>query len=31
MHYYPRYGEKEEFSTALAQLDSLEVPDKDIF
>ena len=31
MHYYPRYGEKEEFSAALAQLDSLEVPDKDIF
>lgn len=31
MHYYPRYGEKEDFSAALAELDKLEIQDKDIF
>ena len=31
MHYYPRYGEKQDFSAALSELDSLEIEDKDIF
>ncbi len=31
MHYYPRYGKKEDFSAALAELDSLDIDDKDIF
>ncbi|MGI9317788.1 MAG: cyanophycin synthetase [bacterium] len=31
MHYYPRYGDKEDFSADLAELDKLEVKDKDIF
>jgi D-alanine-D-alanine ligase-like ATP-grasp enzyme len=31
MHYYPRYGAKEDFSAALQQLDSLDIPDRDIF
>lgn len=31
MHHYPRYGEAEDFTSALAELDSLEVADKDIF
>ena len=28
MHHYPRYGEAEDFTSALAELDSLEVADK---
>jgi len=31
MHYYPRYGKKEDFSSALEALDELEITDKDIF
>ncbi len=31
MHHYPRYGVKEDFSQALAQLDALDISDKDIF
>lgn len=31
MHYYPRYGAKEDFSAALAELDALDIEDKDIF
>ena len=31
MHYYPRYGEAEDFSGALAKLEELEISDKDIF
>ena len=31
MHYYPRYGKKQDFSAALAALDELEIVDKDIF
>ena len=31
MHYYPRYGGKEDLSKELADLDSLEIEDKDIF
>lgn len=31
MHYYPRYGNTEDFSAALAELDELNIADKDIF
>jgi hypothetical protein len=31
MHYHPRYGGKEDFSSYLAELDQLEIADKDIF
>ncbi len=31
MHYYPRYGEVEDFSASLAELDELDISDKDIF
>ena len=31
MHHYPRYGQKEDFSADLAELDKLEIADKDIF
>jgi len=31
MHYYPRYGEAEDLSESLSQLDQLEIGDKDIF
>ena len=31
MHHYPRYGQKEDFSADLAELDKLEIPDKDTF
>jgi hypothetical protein len=31
MHYYPRYGEAEDLSEYLAQLDQLDIGDKDIF
>lgn len=31
MHYYPRYGEKEDFSAALAELNGLDIEDRDIF
>ncbi len=31
MHYYPRYGEKQDFSNTLQQLDALDIPDQDIF
>jgi hypothetical protein len=31
MHHYPRYGEAEDFSADLAELDKLEIKDKDIF
>ncbi|MXZ80437.1 MAG: cyanophycin synthetase [Gammaproteobacteria bacterium] len=31
MHHYPRYGKKEDFSEALARLDALDIPDRDIF
>lgn len=31
MHHFPRYGEKENFSEALARLDELDIPDQDIF
>ncbi len=31
MHYYPRYGRTEDFSDALAELDELDISDKDIF
>ena len=31
MHYYPRYGEAEDLSESLAQLDQLDIGDKDIF
>lgn len=31
MHYYPRYGKVEDFSTSLAELDELDISDQDIF
>ena len=31
MHHFPRYGKKEDFSADLAELDKLEIADKDIF
>ncbi|MCY3769521.1 MAG: cyanophycin synthetase [Gammaproteobacteria bacterium] len=31
MHYHPRYGEVEDFSDSLAELDNIEIPDQDIF
>ncbi len=31
MHYYPRYGEKDDLSAGIAELDQLEIGDKDIF
>ena len=31
MHHYPRYGQAEDFSAALAELDQLELKDTDIF
>jgi len=31
MHYYPRYGGNEDFSSELAELDQLEIADKDTF
>ncbi len=31
MHHYPRYGAKEDFSADLAELDKLDIADKDIF
>ena len=31
MHYYPRYGEVEDLSGSLAELDKLDIGDKDIF
>ena len=31
MHYFPRYGEKQDLSEELAALDALEIEDKDIF
>lgn len=31
MHHYPRFGEKEDFSSDLAELDKLDIKDKDIF
>ena len=31
MHYFPRYGEAEDLGAALAELEHLEIPDKDIF
>ena len=31
MHYYPRYGKVDDLSASLAELDSLDIPDKDIF
>lgn len=31
MHDYPRYGEKQDISTKLTQLESLQIQDKDIF
>ena len=31
MHHYPRYGEAEDFSAALAKLDKLDLKDTDIF
>jgi len=31
MHHYPRYGKVEDFSTDLAELDKLEIADRDIF
>jgi len=31
MHYFPRYGEVEDLSASLAELDDLEISDKDIF
>lgn len=31
MHHYPRYGKVEDFSAALAQLEQLDINDKDIF
>ena len=31
MHYYPRYGEVEDFSASLAELDELDIADQDIF
>ncbi|MCY4226906.1 MAG: cyanophycin synthetase [Gammaproteobacteria bacterium] len=31
MHHYPRYGKKQDFSKALALLDALDIPDRDIF
>ncbi len=31
MHYYPRYGEVEDFSAALVELDQLDIFDKDIY
>ena len=31
MHYFPRYGEAEDLDAALAELEHLEIPDKDIF
>ena len=31
MHHFPRFGEKEDFSADLAELDKLDIKDKDIF
>ncbi|OED36673.1 cyanophycin synthetase [Chromatiales bacterium (ex Bugula neritina AB1)] len=31
MHYYPRYGDVDDLATALAKLDNLDIPDRDIF
>ncbi|MBX2868023.1 MAG: hypothetical protein KTR18_05085 [Acidiferrobacterales bacterium] len=31
MHHYPRYGKAEDFTEALAELDALEIADRDIF
>lgn len=31
MHHYPRFGEREDFSADLAELDKLDIKDKDIF
>jgi len=31
MHYYPRYGKADDLGAALAELDSLDIADKDIF
>jgi len=31
MHHYPRYGKKEDFSDMLAELDALDIADKDTF
>lgn len=31
MHYFPRFGVKEDFSADLAELDKIEIKDKDIF
>jgi len=31
MHYYPRYGAKQDFEKALKELENLEIDDKDIF
>ena len=31
MHHYPRYGEAEDLSEAMAELENLDIPDKDIF
>lgn len=31
MHHYPRYGEAEDLSAAMAELDSLEIDDRDTF
>ena len=31
MHHYPRYGEKEDFSAGIAELDELHIDNKDVF
>jgi hypothetical protein len=31
MHYYPRYGKVDDLSASLAELDSLDIPDRDIY
>ncbi len=31
MHHYPRYGDREDFSAAIAELDQLHITDQDIF
>ncbi|MEM7562237.1 MAG: cyanophycin synthetase, partial [Pseudomonadota bacterium] len=31
MHHFPRYGEAEDLSQAMAELENLDIPDKDIF
>jgi D-alanine-D-alanine ligase-like ATP-grasp enzyme len=31
MHYFPRYGKAEDLSGSMAELENLEIPDKDIF